>query len=93
MSFFGRSSPEPNLKSFFQAIKSGNEFDVKRILKVCPYFIDAKIDEHMTPIKMAAAGGHLGIVKILVNNGAEVYSNPMASYPAVMDAAWNKNKK
>ena len=93
MGIFKKSSQKPSLKSFFKAIKSGDEAKVKTILKTCPYFIDTKIDEHMTPIKMAAACGQLGIVKLLVKNGAEVYSNPMASYPAVMDAAWNKKQE
>ena len=41
---------------------------------------------------MAAARDRRNIVKLLVKNGAEVYSNPMASYPAIMDAAWNKHQ-
>ncbi len=93
MHLFKKSSSSPTLKSFFKAITSENESEVKSILKSCPYFIDARIDEHMTPLKTAAAGGHLDMVKLLVGKGAEVYSNPMASYPAIMDAAWNKHQE
>jgi ankyrin repeat protein len=92
MNLFKKSSI-PSLKLFFKQIKSGNESEVRAILKACPYFIDAKFDGYMTPIKTAAASGHLNIVKLLVNHGAEVYSNPLASYPAVMDAAWNKKQE
>lgn len=87
------SKSSPTLKSLFKAVKVGNDGAVKKILRSCPYFIDAKIDEYMTPLKTAAACGNLNIVKILVEKGAEVYSNPMASYPAVMDAAWNKQQE
>ncbi|PCJ93371.1 MAG: hypothetical protein COA50_13845 [Flavobacteriaceae bacterium] len=92
MNLFNRK-PTHSLKSLFKAVKSGDESVVKEILKSCPSFIDAKIDEYMTPIKMAAASGNLNIVKLLVKKGAEVYSNPLTSYPAVMDASWNKKKE
>lgn len=91
MKFF-RKSEQPGLQALFTAIKTGDETEVNSILNNYPYFIDAKFGEHMTPIKMAAACGHLSVVQLLVNKGAEVYSNPMASYPAVMDAAWNNKQ-
>lgn len=94
MNFFNRkSSQNHTLVSLFKAVKEANDKEVKKILKSCPYFIESKIDEYMTPLKTAAACGHLNIVKVLVERGAEVYSNPMASYPAVMDAAWNKQEE
>ena len=93
MTFFFKKSPSNHsLKSLFKAIQSNNLAEVKKIIKHCPYFINAKIDEYMTPLKMAAHCGHLDIVKFLVEKGAEVYSNPISSYPAVMDAAWNKQE-
>ena len=93
MIFFNKkSSRNYSLKSLFKAIRVGNVDDVMAILKSYPYFIEAKIDEYMTPLKTAAACGQLEIVKILVEKGAEVYSNPMASYPAVMDASWGKQQ-
>ena len=93
MNFFKKSSSDPSLKSFFKAVKSGDESEVKAILKKCPHFLETKIDEYMTPLKTAAACGQLGVVKLLVKKGAEVYSNPMSSYPAVMDASWNKQQE
>lgn len=94
MKFFNKKpSPKPTLVSLFKSVKDSNDNEVEKILKSCPYFIDAKIDENMTPLKAAASCGHLNIVKLLVEKGAEVYSNPMASYPAVMDAAWNKHEE
>jgi len=92
MNLFNKKSP-PTLTSLFKAVKAGNDVAVEEILRSCPYYIDAKIDEFMTPLKTAAACGNLNIVKLLVGKGAEVYSNPMASYPAVMDAVWNKQQE
>ena len=92
MKLFNRKS-SPTLKALVKAIKVGDDEKVKNILKSCPYFVDTKIGEYMTPLKTAAACGNLSIVKLLVQKGAEVYSNPLASYPAIMDAAWNKQQE
>jgi len=91
MNLFNRK-PSHSLKTLFKAVKGNDERTVKEILKSSPYFVDAKIDNCMTPLKTAAACGNLNMVKLLVERGAEVYSNSMASYPAIMDAAWNKHQ-
>jgi len=94
MSFFQRiPSPTFSPKDLFKAIESGNQSLTKEILKAYPYYLELKDANHMTPLKLAAKLGHLDIVKMLVKRGAEVYSNPMGSYPAVMDAAWNKQEE
>ncbi len=93
MNFFRtKSSSSYSLTSLKKAIQKGNLDIVKKILTTDPYFINAQNKDNMTPIKLAARYGHLEIIKFLVKKGAEVYSNPMASYPAVMDAAWNKRQ-
>ena len=90
--FRKRSSPEFSLKSLFKAIQKGNQDIVNNILNTRPYFVNVQNNDNMTPLKLAAQYGHLEIIKYLVKMGAEVYSNPMSSYPAVMDAAWNKQQ-
>lgn len=44
--------------------------------------------DEIAPIHCAAKSGRLEIVRMLVGRGAEVYSHPLATYPAVMLAAW-----
>lgn len=45
-----------------------------------------------TTLQCAAAKGHLHICKLLFDRGAEVYTNPMSTYPPVMHAAWNRHQ-
>jgi ankyrin repeat protein len=45
--------------------------------------------ERWSPLQYAAALGQLAICRLLVERGAEVYTNPMNSYPPVMEASWN----
>src|SRR5258708_396684 len=44
--------------------------------------------DEIYPLHLAAKLGLLDIVKVLVELGAEVYSNPKCTYPAVMLASW-----
>jgi ankyrin repeat protein len=48
--------------------------------------------DELTPLHCAAKYGHLEIVRLLVELGSEVYSHPLATYPAVMVAAWSKKQ-
>ena len=85
-------------QEIFQAIRDGNYEMVERVFRKHPEWVeirnpDAHIEnskswDELKPIHCAAKFGHLDIVKLLVELGAEVYSHPMASYPAVMLAAW-----
>ena len=81
-----------SLRSLFKAIPRGDLRQIKSVLSKHPYFINIASKDGMTPIKLAAQHGYLEIIKLLVKMGAEVYSNPMASYPAIMDAAWNNQQ-
>jgi ankyrin repeat protein len=47
---------------------------------------------HWTALQFAAAGGHLDACRLLVERGAEVYTNPMNTYPPVVQAAWNSHQ-
>ena len=47
---------------------------------------------HWTTLQYAAARGYLDICRLLVERGAEVYTNPHNTYPPVTQAAWNKHQ-
>lgn len=83
--------------SIFSAVAAGDATRVRALLDACPTLIaarnpDAKAHDEMTPLHCAAARGQLDIVKLLVARGAEVYSHPFNSYPAVLSAAWSKQQ-
>ena len=83
-----------NLETLFHAAKEGNTSSVVSQIEAAPYLVnirnpDADAWDQSTLLHTASKHGHLDLVKQLVDLGAEVYSNPMASYPAVIIAAWN----
>ena len=53
---------------------------------------DSEAWQELSPLHCAAKHGHLAIARLLVERGAEVYSNPLATYPPVIIAAWNKQQ-
>ncbi len=84
-----------DLQSIFQAIESDDLAEVTQLLDDCPERArvrnaDQEKWDEISPLHAAAKQGHLAIVKELVARGAEVYSNPVASYPPVIVAAWNQ---
>lgn len=48
---------------------------------------------HWTALQFAAARGRLPICKLLVERGAEVYTNPMNTYPPVLQASWEGHQE
>jgi ankyrin repeat protein len=54
---------------------------------------DTEAWDQSTPLHTAAKQGHLEMSRFLVERGAEVYSNPMSTYPPVVIAAWNKKQE
>jgi len=44
---------------------------------------------YLTALQFAAANGQVAVCRLLVERGAEVYTNPMSTYPPVIHAAWN----
>lgn len=81
----------------FDPIERGEIEEVRSLLDNDPMLVharhaDPKLD-HWTPLQLAAARGKLEICKLLVERGAEVYTNPMNTYPPVMDAYWNKHQE
>jgi ankyrin len=86
-----------NTQDIYQHVKSGSLDQVREFCDARPDLIDLRnVDkeawEEITPLHCAAKHGHLNIVRLLVERGAEVYSNPYCSYPPVMIAAWHKRQ-
>ncbi len=84
------------LQSLYPAIEEGDISEVTRRLDECPDLIHVKNKDkekwdELSALHCAAKHGHLEIVRFLVELGAEVYSNPLATYPPVVIAEWNKH--
>jgi len=82
-------------QAIFPAIEAGDLDMVRRLLDEDPGLVhvrhaDPKV-HHWTPLQFASVKGQLGACRLLVERGAEVYTNPMNTYPPVMQAAWNKH--
>jgi uncharacterized protein len=82
-------------QAIFPAIEAGDLDMVRRLLDEDPGLVHVRHADpsvhHWTPLQFAAAKGQLGACRLLVERGAEVYTNPMNTYPPVMQAAWNKH--
>ncbi len=86
-----------DLQPLFRSIEAGDIAAAGRLLDDQPDLIhvrnaDTERWDEPTALHCAAKHGRLDMVKLLVECGTEVYSNPLASYPAVMVAAWNKHQ-
>jgi uncharacterized protein len=83
-------------QQIFSLILAGDIKEVSKLLDDDPGLVHvrqaAAEDQGWTPLQLAAAKGHLEICKLLVERHAEVYTNPMNSYPPVMEAAWNRHQ-
>ncbi len=79
----------------FPVIEAGDVDALRALLDGDPGLVHARHADaelhHWTPLQFAAAKGHLGACRLLVERGAEVYTNPMNTYPPVMEAAWNEH--
>lgn len=77
---------------FIELVRTGDLDKVKAAVKAnpdLPHTSDPN-EEERTAMHSAARHGHLDIVKFLVSCGAEVYSHPMCTYPAIFSAANNR---
>ena len=86
-----------DIQAFYKAIQDGDSPKVFSMLESSPLILhapnsDGERDE-ISPLHSATKYGHLDIVKEFVKRGAEVYSNPTASYPPVIMAAWKDQKE
>jgi ankyrin repeat protein len=82
-------------QAIFPAIEAGDVDTVRRLLDEDPGLVHVRHADpqlhHWTPLQFAAARGQFAACRLLVERGAEVYTNPMNTYPPVMQAAWNKH--
>jgi len=85
-----------NTQTIFQSIHGGDVEAVRGILDGDPGLVHARHADpdfhHFTTLQFAAATGQLAVCKLLVERGAEVYTNPMNTYPTVIQAAWKRHQ-
>ena len=84
-----------SMHEIFTHILAGDTDAVRNRLDDDPGLVHAHQgdpDDDWTTLQFAAAKGQLSICKLLVERGAEVYTNPMSTYPPVMLAAWNRHQ-
>lgn len=85
----------PPTRKIFPAIEAGDLAALRALLDGDPSLVHVRHADpelhQWTPLQFAAARGQLGACRLLVERGAEVYTNPMNTYPPVMQAAWNEH--
>src|SRR6516225_6928681 len=85
----------PSTQKIFPAVEAGDLDAIRRLLDDDPGLVHVRHADrelhHWTPLQFAAAKRQLGACRLLVDRGAEVYTNPMNTYPPVMLAAWNRH--
>ena len=86
-----------DVQTFFSTIATGDLEALRQSLDESPFLVHVRNPDEedwqaLSPLHSAAKHGHLDIVKLFVERGAEVYSNPLATYPPVIVAAWNKEQ-
>lgn len=90
------SAPATATQTIFAAIEQDDLDAMRRLLDADPMLVHARHASperyHWTTLQFAAANGKLAACKLLVERGAEVYTNPMNTYPPVIQAAWNNHQ-
>lgn len=78
-------------------IERGDVDSLRARLDADPMLVYARYpaphSDFLTTLQIAAGKGQLEACRLLVERGAEVYTNPMNTYPPVMHAAWNGHQK
>jgi ankyrin repeat protein len=79
-------------QTIFSHIPAGDLEAIRSLLDGDPGLVHARQagpdSDNWTALQFAAARGQLAVCKLLVERGAEVYTNPMNTYPPVIQAAW-----
>jgi len=92
----GEIFPTVNTPKIFLDILAGDIEAIRHLLDGDPSLVHARlVDEEgdiWTTLQIAAGEGQLAICKLLVERGAEVYTNPMNTYPPVIQAAWKHHQ-
>lgn len=89
-------------EAFYTAVRAGDLDGVGAFLEAHPDLVNweyppSKVENssqwnEVSPLHAAAKFGQMEMVKLLVSRGAEVYSNPFSTYPAVIVADWEKHE-
>ncbi len=83
-------------QAIFASIEAGDTEAISSLLDQDPMLVHARHADpelhHWTTLQCAAARGQLEVCRLLVERGAEVYTNPMSTYPPVIQAAWKKHQ-
>jgi len=86
-----------SVQAIFPSIVKGDIDAIQRLLDGDAGLVHSRLPDpnfrYFTALQFAAAKGQLAICKLLVERGAEVYPNPMNSYPPVIHAAWNGHQE
>lgn len=86
----------PNTHTIFTYIEKNDYNGIRQLLDTEPMLVHSRYtDAEMnlwTTLQFAADRGNLPVCRLLVERGAEIYTNPMNTYPPVMQAAWNKHQ-
>lgn len=83
-------------QSIFLLIAHGDTEGIARLLDADAMLVHARQDKSnpkyphgWSALQFAASLGQLQVCRLLVERGAEVYSNPANTYPPVIQASWN----
>lgn len=87
-----------DIQAFFADVAGGDLEAVRRQLDDAPFLVHVKNPDEdawqeLTALHGAAKYGHLDLARLLIERGAEVYSNPQSTYPPVIIAAWNNQQE
>jgi len=83
-------------QSIFRHIKNGDDAAIVSLLDEHPGLVHSRLSDpeySQSTLQFAAGHGNIEICRLLVERGAEVYPNPMNTYPPVMEAAWRKHEQ
>ncbi len=83
-------------QELFRLIEADDLTGMRALLDEDPMLVHARHADpghyHWTALQFAAARGRLGACRLLVERGADVYTNPFNTYPPVIQAAWNDHE-
>ena len=84
-------------QTIFNEIERDDIEAIQALLDADPMLVHAHHADaglhHWATLQFAAARGRLQVCKLLVERGAEVYTNPMNTYPPVLQAAWKQHQE
>jgi ankyrin repeat protein len=60
------------MEDIFWAAREGNEMEVVRLLDADPTLLESTDERRRRPLAVAAMGGHLGMVRLLIERGADI---------------------